>query len=367
VRVAYDHQIFQLQEYGGISRYLVELARIISGSPGISVKIVCPLYINAYLAEASGTLPVFGRHVPPVRYTGRIKQRVNNWLTPQLLSHFHPDLVHETYYSTQRVSPVGAKTVLTVHDMIHDLFPDWFPPGWAASESASKRTAVERADHLICVSENTRKDLLDLYGVDSAKTSVVHHGIPLIGDKPLVDDTPKRPSILYVGDRGAHKNFATLLAAYASSRSLQEQCDIVAFGGGRFTPQENALIDHLGVRRERIRHESGSDSDLALAYRRATLFVYPSRYEGFGIPLLEAMNLACPVICSNAGALPEVVNDAALLFEPDSASDLSNAIERLLGDTDLRRSLVERGRERVRQFSWERCAQETLDIYQRLL
>ena len=138
MRIAYDHQIFQLQKYGGISRYFVELARIMASTPGMSVKIISPLYINAYLAEASPTLPVLGRYVPPVRYTGRLKQRVNAWLVPQLLSHFRPDLVHETYYSVEKVSPTGVTTVLTVYDMIHDLFPDWFSPGWAASVSASQ-------------------------------------------------------------------------------------------------------------------------------------------------------------------------------------------------------------------------------------
>jgi glycosyltransferase involved in cell wall biosynthesis len=333
----------------------------------VAVKVVSPLYINAYLADASESLSVFGRHVPPVRYTGRLTRRVNAWLAPQLLSNFGPDLVHETYYSNDGTAPAGVKTVLTVYDMIHDLFPDWFSPDLVASISARKRAAIQRADHLICISENTRKDLLALYDLDHAKTSVVHLGISLKAGVQPEGDTPKRPFLLYVGDRGGHKNFTTLLAAYASSRSLQDEYDLVAFGGGRFAARELALIERLGVAAQRIRHTSGTDSDLVRAYQQAALFVYPSRYEGFGIPPLEAMNLDCPVISSNAGPLPEIVGDAALLFEPDSATDLLTAIERISNDADLRSSLVDRGRDRVRYFSWERCAQETLDVYQRLL
>jgi glycosyltransferase involved in cell wall biosynthesis len=365
VRIAYDHQIFQMQTYGGVSRYFVELAKGISLAPDTWVKVVSPLYINSYLAEASRGLSVLGRHVPRARYTGRLVRQVNRRLTPPLLSHVHPDLVHETYYSDEPVSPTGAKTVLTVYDMIYELFPHNFAS--SARLSARKRHAVERADHVICISERTRQDLIAMLDVDPAKTTVVHLGLSLT--RPPASDTEAavRPFLLHVGDRGGHKNFATLLRAYAASRSLQDGWDLVAFGGGQFTPQELTLVSHLGIEPERVRHASGDDSDLARAYQQAAVFVCPSLYEGFGMPPLEAMSFGCPVVSSDAGSLPEVVGDAAMLFEPGSAADLTGAMERVLGDTEFRHALVEKGRERVSLFSWERCAQETLSVYQRLL
>jgi glycosyltransferase involved in cell wall biosynthesis len=365
MRIVYDNQIFESQEYGGASRYYFEIADNIASSNAAEVAIISPLYVNSYLAAASRNLQVRGRKVPIMRRTGRIYRAFNQLLAPSMMKSFQPDLVHETNYSAKRLAPVGSKVVLTVYDMIHERFPECFPAGNLTSKN--KAIAVERADHIICISEQTRKDLIDLLGVDPAKTSVIHLGFSLT--KPLVEKEREggRPYLLYVGTRGGYKNFEALLRAYAANPALQQEYDLVAFGGGRLSDDERALMGELGIHVDRVKQFGGDDAVLAGLYRKAALFVYPSRYEGFGIPPLEAMSFDCPVVCSNTSSIPEVVGDAAELFDPNSSDSTGRAIEHVLNDMVLRQDLVARGRERIKQFSWKRCAEQTLDVYRRLL
>jgi glycosyltransferase involved in cell wall biosynthesis len=365
MRIAYDHRIFGCQEYGGISRYFFELANNIARSPGTEVGIISPIYVNAYLAAALSDLQIMGRKMPEIGRAGILYRAINQLSAPSMMARFQPDLVHETYYSTKRLAPVGSKVVLTVFDMIHEYFPECFST--LDSTSRAKAIAVNRADHIICISEQTRKDLIDVLKVDPAKTTVVYLGFSLTkpsADKVQEDD---RPYLLYVGNRGGYKNFEALLRAYRANLALQRDYDLAIFGGGALTAQERTLINRLGIQTDRIRQFGGNDAVLAGLYRKAALFVYPSLYEGFGIPPLEAMSFDCPVVCSNASSIPEVVGNAAELFDPRSSDALGDAIERVLNDTVLRQTLIVRGRERIKLFSWEHCAEQTLDVYRRIL
>lgn len=364
MRIAYDYQIFSLQAYGGISRYFFELAKNISSMQKEYVGIVSPLYVNAYL-DAKSNLHVIGKKMSDVRYASYFCRAVNRVVSPLMMARFHPDLVHETYYSARGTAPVGSKVVVTVFDMIHERFPRDFPAG--DRTSMDKAAAVERADHVICISEQTRNDLINLLDVDPAKITVVHLGFSLPECKEARVRQSGRPYLLYVGSRAGYKNFDGLLRAYAANPELVAMYDIVAFGGGQFNMREQKLIGSLGIPPTRVRHESGNDVVLAGFYSGAALFVYPSLYEGFGIPPLEAMSFDCPVVCSNSSSLPEVVGHAAELFDPGSPDAIGAAIERVLNSSDLRQSLVASGRDRIKLFSWERCARQTMNVYQGVL
>lgn len=364
MRIAYDYQIFSLQMYGGISRYFCELADNISRLQEDNVSVVSPLYVNAYL-EAKDNFRVIGRKIPAVRYTHYLRQRMNGLLSPLLMRRLRPDVVHETYYSARGTAPAGSKTVLTVYDMIHERFPGDFPAGDRTSRQ--KAIAVRRADHVICISGQTRNDLLELLDVDPGKVTVAHLGFSLAAPKGYRARQGERPYLLYVGNRAGYKNFNGLLHAYAANRELMAAYDIVAFGGGQFNMQERELINRLGIPEMHVRQVSGDDAVLANHYAGAALFVYPSLYEGFGIPPLEAMSFDCPVACSNSSSLPEVVGQAAELFDPGSPEAIGSSIERVLNNAELRQLLIENGRNRIKLFSWERCAQQTMNVYQRVL
>lgn len=366
MRIAFDHQIFGWQQYGGISRYAVELASGLADSYGQDVEIICPLYVNQYLLDPRGRRLVRGTKMPVFTKSGRIYRAVNSVLAWPRMRRFRPDIVHETYYSTRSVAPRGSKVVLTVHDMIHERFPQSF--SIADPTRREKAIAVSRADHVICVSEQTRKDLIELLGVPSENTSVVHHGFSLTpqNDAAREHNTGSRPCLLYVGSRRGYKNFDGLLRAYGSSPSLKADFDLVCFGGGNFTASEREAIGKLGAASSRVRQVSGDDSLLASYYRKARAFVYPSRYEGFGIPPLEAMSFGCPVVCSAVSSIPEVVGDAAEMFDPACPDSMRAAIERVVGEESLRVELIARGARRLQMFSWQRCAGQTLEVYRRI-
>lgn len=363
MKVAFDHQIFSMQRYGGVSRYFFELVSRLPAN-GVSASVVAPLYINNYVIADPARESVRGKYVP-FDFAG-LPQWVglaNQLAAPLAWLGSDADIVHETYFS---MKPIGKaqRRVVTVYDMIHELFADEFPD--AKLVTAAKRAAVDRADHVICISENTQRDLVRLFGVDPARTSAVHlgHSLNAVTDA-VMHRGEGESSLLYVGGRGGYKNFRTLLQAYASSPTLREW-KLIAFGGGPFHPDELAEIERLGVA-DRVSFESGSDQALAARYRSAAAFVYPSLYEGFGLPPLEAMSHGCPVVCSDAGPIPEVVGDAGIYFDPNSAEDLRAVLERVVTTEELRANLRKLGSERLTMFSWEKCATETTQIYRDLV
>ena len=367
MKVAFDHQIFGWQEYGGISRYVYELANGLS-EIGVDVAAFSPLYVNRYLVDTPPNFKLVGIRAPWFHRSGRIYRALNSLLVPPALLRFHPDIVHETYYSSVRLAPKYAKVVLTVHDMIHERFPGCYSK--FDPTSREKALAVKRADHVICVSENTRQDLVELIGVAYEKTTVIHHGFAIPSLETTGYETSslhRRPFLLYVGNRDGYKNFTGFIEAYAASPQLRKNFDVVCFGGGPFADREIEFFVRLGIDPIRVCQVAGNDTLLAGLYRSASVFVYPSLYEGFGIPPLEAMSFGCPVVCSNVSAIPEVVGDAAKMFYPLDSGAIAAAIEQVVGDQSVRSVLISRGLARVKNFSWHRCALQTAEVYQRLL
>jgi glycosyltransferase involved in cell wall biosynthesis len=364
--IAFDHQIFGWQEYGGISRYIYELARELATKHEQNVNVISPLFINQYLKQAPDELRVWGVPMGRIPKTGRLVRAVNSLFVRPLMQWLAPDIVHETYYAKVRLAPKRAKVVLTVYDMIHERFPDSFSV--ADPTHNEKLAAVTRADHVICISRQTQQDLVDLMGVDPSKTSVVYLGFQLTtAQTQSCDAALGRPYLLYVGNRGGYKNFEGLLRSVAASPELKNRYRIVCFGGGALTNKEKSLIHDLGFADGDVRQVSGSDGVLAGLYQRAKAFVYPSLYEGFGIPPLEAMSFDCPVVCSGVSSIPEVVGEAGVYFDPANVDDMSRAIEQVVSDESLCQRLVMAGRERLKVFSWERCATETLEVYRKVL
>jgi glycosyltransferase involved in cell wall biosynthesis len=361
--VAYDHEIFSLQQYGGVSRYFCEIAARISHEGDYRARIVAPLHYNDHLAASRA--PRLGWHLPlRVARAARLYRAANAVLTPPILAGLAPDLLHRTYY-TPRPGYARAPLVVTVFDMIHELYPQQFPRG--DPMSARKRLSVDAADHVICISYSTARDLEQLWGVPRSKMTVTHLGFSGTFGAVLQEPAaaPARPYLLYVGQRAGYKNFTRLLEAYGASRSLRSEFDLVAFGGSPWSQQESSRIESLDLRPEAVRRLYGSDGELARAYANAFALVYPSEYEGFGIPPLEAMSHGCPVACSNTSSLPEVVGEAAEFFDPKSVDSMRMALERLADDATRRRQLIEAGHAQHQRYSWDRCAQETLAVYRR--
>lgn len=365
--VGFDYQIFTLQEFGGISRYICSLAKELSSLADVRARIIAPLHINSYLRGSEMSDLRLGQFVHRLPKTGLLIAATSGALFRPVSRVVRPDVVHETYYSTKATCGLRVPRVLTVYDMIHELFPDAYAPNDPTSRR--KAAAVKRADHVLCISESTRRDLLERHGLPEDRVSVTHLACDVLPEagpdvQELVGDGA---FLLYVGARSHYKNFYRLLEAYAASAWLQGNFRLVCFGGGALTVGERARMHELGVPEVSVVQVGGGDERLATLYRNAAAFIYPSLYEGFGIPPLEAMSAGCPVVCSQTSSIPEVVGDAGEYFDPQQVDSIRSAIERVLRSSEYRQALIERGLVRQQQFTWKRCAAETLDVYRRLV
>jgi glycosyltransferase involved in cell wall biosynthesis len=354
--VAYDHTIFTMQTHGGISRYFAELIPRVARAHGIDVCLYMGLYINRYGLEGQRrAFRAFGGfRRPNLRKTHQLALRISDRLFARFARKWEPRVYHATYY-TELAPRLSACRVITVHDFIYERLD-------RPVDSVLKRVA-KRPDGLICVSAHTKRDLLEIVGVPERKVRVIHHGNSLHGVRPG-PRAVEGPYILFVGTRYSYKNFVTLLRAYASSASVRRQFRLACFGGGPFTSAEMEEAARHGVADRLLYLGNGSDEALAGAYAHAAALVYPSQYEGFGLPLLEAMSQGCPVVSSNASSLPEVGGDAVAYFDPLEVDDLRSTLERVLSDGQFALALREAGRRREAMFNWDRCAAETAAFYQ---
>lgn len=363
MKIAYDYSIFSNQVYGGISRYYFELINNLSQYKDIQIDIISPLYKNEYIARGfcNDNTRIHGFKVATsLSGFNRLRNVINRLTQPYIISKICPDIIHETDYLPNKRYKSSSPIVVTVYDLIHELFPSYFPPMerslWA------KKISLARADHVVCISQNTKLDLQRYYNIPDEKISVIYLGAE-ISSPPMINlPIIPMPFFLYVGSRGAYKNFNRVLKAFANSKLLTDNLSLIIFGGGRLTADELMLINQLGISM-RIQYLYGSDELLSHLYSLAKFFIYPSLYEGFGIPPLEAMRFNCPVICSNTSSLPEVVGNAGLLIDPYSIDSIQSSMERMLTDDKLSASLISSGQERVRSFSWKKCASETLGLY----
>jgi glycosyltransferase involved in cell wall biosynthesis len=367
IKVVYDHQIFWQQKYGGISRYFFDLATRMSRYDSLDVKILAGVYVNAYLREIKSDL-VVGTAVPQVPKTGLILKFFNGYFARAWLAVNQPQIVHETFYSVKGIAPSGTATVLTVYDFIHEIFSPESDVGLV------KAAAIRRADHVICISQNTRKDLLERIDVNPEKVSVVYEGIgfadslllKLLSGDAVYKANPGYPYVLFVGNRSGYKNFYRVVEAFASSKTLFKDFKIVCFGSLPLHQQEFESAQALGLPEDTLVWVSGDDVVLESYYRGAAALIFPSLYEGFGNPPLEAMASGCPVLCSNTSSMPEVSGDAAEYFNPYDIENIATAMENVLYSKERSQEMVQRGQERAKMFSLDQCAAKIRDIYHSL-
>lgn len=347
----YDFQIFAEQKNGGISRYFYEIISRIAMRYNVDLFEGLNGNDNSLINEESR----FNRYY---RRDGEGIEECRNILNCGLLHAFVKDrkykVYHPTYYHDYELGHSGA-CIITVHDMIHEIYQ------MDQRIIGEKRNMISKADGIIAVSENTKRDLVDIYNVDERKIKVIYHANSLTDDV-AAPRIVQEPYILYVGNRSGYKNAGILLHAFARSRQRKD-LKVIFFSGGAFSDKEKQIFAELKLE-SNVVHMSGDDVVLANLYKYAEIFVYPSLYEGFGLPILEAMHYGTPVITSNSSSLPEVGGDAALYFTPDSADELVVCIDRLLDDKERRRKMGQAGMLREKMFSWDRSAEEHMKFYE---
>ena len=358
MRVFFDYSIFTLQSFGGVSKYTVNLVENFSDQ--VDPLIISFFYKNFYLKNCRfvDKKIFFKKAGPLIKYFNKINKIHFNYK----LKTKNPDIIHLSYFNQKNFYKSKAKTVITEHDLIKEKF---YPKKYK-DEIEYKKRLFEKIDQIICVSENTKKDLLEEYNIDASKISVVYHGVNK--NKNVRERSLNiRPFILFVGSRQRYKNFDNAIKSYARSSRLKLDFDFVCFGGGKFLKIEEELFKNLSINRDRIHHYEGDDLDLNYFYYNARIFIFPSLYEGFGMPLLEAMNMQCPIICSDTSSFPEIVNDSAILFNPTDIEMLTFKIEKLIYDDQLLLDLKKKGNSNLNNYSWNKCANETERLYKKLI
>lgn len=361
MRVALDEQIFAIQAYGGISRMFAELARqfVIEQRNDVEILPLGAPVITRYLLDDADLRRALGVHEARNEWTALAR-----YFT-RLRIHPHSEIVHNTFYLPHGLAPTrGAKRIVTVHDMIPELMPY---TRRRLDLLTLKRRYVEKADHVICVSEATKKDLLEVYGPIEAPISVVHHGVDarFTAGAQRLAGWPER-YVLMVGNRSQYKDADVLFRAYSHLAPEQDDLHLVCLGGGPFTEAEMAGLRALGIL-ERCHQFGLPDELMPAAYSNASVFVFPSRFEGFGLPALEAMACGTPTVLADATSLPEVGSGAALYFPAGDDVELATQISRVLNDTQLGLTLRAAGLARAAQFTWQQAANRTESAYEQSL
>ena len=351
IKILFEHSIFLHQKYGGISKYIFNLNNHLKKKK-INSKIFSPIIINNYLKKPDNRNIFFLKFNSIPLFCRKLFFLINNLLTLIYYYFFKPKFVHLSYYNNF-LNKFKIPYILTVYDLIHEKTQ-------RDTQGLSKSKLIKNAKKIICISHKTKKDLLKYYKVKKKNIEVIHLGVN--SDKKF-NIKKKKNFILFVGQRNGYKNFNCFLKAYKSSKFLISNYKIVAFGGSQLSFSEINLIKKYKIK-DRIEFVSGNDEKLFNLYRRASLFVFPSFHEGFGLPILEAMSVGCPVACSNIDIFHEIAGNSCQYFNPRNTSDVKFKIESVLKSQNKQKKLIKEGLKRTKKFSWDKCASKTTAIYQ---
>lgn len=374
MRILYDYQIFQWQRVGGISNSFINLIQNLPSTAEFQIGIkdsdnvhlkesglvqVRPFsseqnfLTNRYFYGKGYLFRWFSAIFPSIN-----SREVNRKYSIDLLKSGQFDVFHPTFFEDYFLPYLnGTPYVFTVHDMITEKFKTG-----DILQTNNKKTLVDRASHIIAVSNNTKQDLMDIFNVPESKITVIYHGASeIMPSKDFVVGVDKY--ILFVGQRGGYKNFIPMVKSLLPVLERHQDIKIICTGAD-FSLQERSLFKENGLQ-DRVIHKSPSDAELRALYANALCFVFPSLYEGFGIPILEAWKCGCPVILNKKSCFPEIAKDAAVFFTLDNNySDLDRVMESFLtmpeNEKDL---LLQRQNKRLQDFSWKKSAEMLLDVY----
>ncbi len=373
MRVLFDHQVFSWQAYGGISRYFFEIAK------GMRELGHAPIFPERFYSEN-----VYMRDFPgfkatsicPFPFKGKkwLQERLGRGPSLKALRNAAPSVFHPTYfgdYFLETILEQGTPFVITIHDMIHAKFGHGSKSYFSldAEVAENMKLLAVHANAVIVVSENTKRDVLAyIPGLDPKKIHTIHHSNSMRALAPGTKNTLNLPDrfLLFVGQRAAYKNFSWMLEQLAQMLRDDKSLYLVCAGGPNFDREESIQMNSLGLTNKVLHPNIRTDADLAELYRRAACFIFPSNYEGFGMPVLEAFASSCPCVLNMASSLPEVGGDAALYFTEGNGEQLRKSVQMVLDDDAIRERLIRSGIERVAGFSWEKSVAAHLAVYQRV-
>ena len=350
--ILFEHSIFLHQKMGGISKYIYNLNKYLN-KYNFHSFIYSPLTINDNLEKKNKNNIFFIKFKKiPFMFT-KIFYAINNILTLIKISIYKPNIFHYSYYNNFFSRIVNKPSVLTVYDLIHEKLK-------SKNYKFYKNKLLKKVNKIICISNQTKKDLIKYYNVSANKISVIHLGI-----NQKIISSKKKNFILFVGHREGYKNFDNLIRAYSKSKYLKNKYKLIVFGLNNFNEYEKNLFKKYNVT-ENIIYKNGNDNYLNALYSQATVFVFPSYHEGFGLPILEAMRCGCPITCSNIEVFKEISNNSCVYFDPKNTLSIKRSIEKIVKSKKLQKKLIKKGYSNIKKFTWEKCAKETIKVYDKL-
>jgi glycosyltransferase involved in cell wall biosynthesis len=359
MRVLYDHQAFTIQDYGGISRYFFELTKQFQTYPELKIS-GSLLFSNNELIQGNEIFSStsFFKGLGSFQKKTELMNLLNQLKSKAILRHDDFDIFHPTYYDPYYLkSKIKKPIVITFHDLIHEKFKQL-----DHRTLAHKKRVLSLASQIIAVSQSSKNDLMEYYGIKDERITVVHLASSIARREDLTADKPKIDYLLYVGNRGHYKNFLFFVRAIAPLLIKESNLFLYCAGGGSFTKEESILFQELHIQNKVTLH-AGNDASLTKIYSNAVALMFPSLYEGFGLPLIEAMSCGCPIGASQTSSLPEVANDAALYFDPYDQDSILSVAKTLISNSDIRLSLRQKGFLRAQKFTWKKTAALTHQVY----
>lgn len=354
MKTHFDFQIFSIQDEGGISVYYERLYDELSKI--MEVQASCLFTQNHHSPTGIYFSPQLN-----FPYLFSIKYYPNLAYSYISLCRKDFNIFHPTYYDPYFLSIIGDKPfVLTIFDMIHERFSNNFNKNDPTSKR--KKLLAIKAAKIIAISESTKKDLVEIYSINPNKIKVIPLAVDRNSQNIICD---KSNTILFLGKRTGYKNFNFMLRAIANLL-IDMDMRLVCVGGGKLSLEELKLIQHLGLKKHVTQIEL-NDVGLAAFYSETLLLIYPSLYEGFGLPILEAFSFGCPVVCSNTSSMPEIGSNGAVYFDPRSMEDIKIKVEMVIRNQKLRMDMIKKGRKILKNYSWEKTAAETFKVYKEVL
>ena len=355
--------MFSLQKYGGITKYFSELICNIPAEHQYEISLINT--DNQYLSEKYDLFKK--RNILPIRefkgkYTLRkINYSINKYYSKWRIEKNHFDLFHPTFYDNYFLKVLKKPYVITVHDLIAFKFKDSL--SHFSSIRPQMKEAIENANRIISVSENTKNDIVSVFNINPDKIDVIYHGYNLPTGANGVNQFGEY--VLFVGRRESYKNFSTFAHAISGLLNKNKNLKLICVGKP-FSKEEIADFIKLKIL-DQVKAVNVDEAGLNNLYTNALLFVYPSLYEGFGMPILEAFANNCPVCLSNTGCFGEIAGNGGVYFDPYNKDSIIDAVEKLIYNNELKADIVAEGKKRLANFSWKKTAAETISTYQKVI
>lgn len=385
MNVLYDHSIFENQKFGGISKYFIDLISELSKFEGFQYSIPISYSSNAYISrlkkiQLKGEADYYNKFMFGKEFRGKWflyqafekhlrRNRINFQHSLEKLKSNDYDLFHPTDLDSYFLPFIGKKPyVITIHDMIDEIYPEYRFDVFTNYKNSTKCNIIKNATKVIAISDTTKDDILKIIDVEESKIHVVHHGSALFGNhnfdaKNLQKIGLPKNYILFVGKRVHYKNFYFFISSIVTVLNQNHELKVVCCGAP-FNQKEKYFIEDLGLS-DKIYSFQIKESELHFVYQNAQMFIYPSLYEGFGIPILEAFQNDCPVALSDIKVFKEVAGDAALYFDPKDSISIKETVSTIINDASGKTSeiLKKKGKNRANQFSIKKMAEETRAVY----